>query len=61
MKFELSNIEVKRLKTWKTNHIKKCCPETFSVMFTPTGIGDYIEVICNKCKKSKNITDYSEW
>lgn len=33
----------------------------FSFTFTPTGLGNIIEVKCNACKKEEDITNIDYW
>ena len=34
---------------------------TFSIIFTPTGIGNIIGVKCNSCGEEIDLTDYDTW
>ena len=64
MSFELNDIESARYKRWTQNHEKVCPPNrgtTYSVTFTPNGIGVGVSIKCSKCGKSKDITDYDCW
>lgn len=36
-------------------------PSQFDYTFTPTGIGDGVDIRCNYCGEVEDITDYSEW
>lgn len=63
--FTLSLEETKRAEAWKKRHLKnKICKNVratggtfrsaiggaFTYMFTPTGVGVFVEIKCNDCK-----------
>ena len=68
IKFELNEKEEKRYHKFvkkRRNEAKKIDKNlvnkiSFTICFTPTGIGDVIEVICSD-GITKNITDYGSW
>ncbi len=72
MNFSLNEQECKEWKQFYEKH-KDCCSKLlgkdsystiggeFSFRFTPTGLGDLIEIQCNSCKETKDITDVSNW
>lgn len=57
--YQLSTLEHLRYEKFCFEH--RDCGGPVSVKFTPTGIGDEVKVICEKCKLSTNITDVSSW
>jgi hypothetical protein len=62
--FALNKDEESKMNRWITTHSKKCQllpQQAYSIVFTPTGIGDNVHVKCPHCKKEKDITDYSSW
>lgn len=62
MNFELSKKEKEEADKFIEEH-KKCDSKftTFSYIFTPTGIGYNVEIRCNSCRKTLDITDYTTW
>jgi hypothetical protein len=56
MQFTLLPNEVKRLNEWGHRN----CPGCLTYKFTPTGIGDVIEVSC-PCGETVDLTDYASW
>lgn len=62
MKFEISEIELLKLKEFQKN-IKKEYGfyGTYAYTFIPTGIGNSIEVKSYLSGKAINITDYESW
>lgn len=62
--FELSQKEVIRISLWHKEH--KCkvwrgvANMSTSYVFTPTGIGTCVEIVCT-CGERKDITDYENW
>ena len=60
--FDLNETETRRYNLWTNRHYKACKTRGgWVVKFTLTGIGNGIDVICTKCKKSKDLTDYKSW
>lgn len=33
----------------------------FSFKIHPTGIGTAVEIVCNQCKRKKDVTEYESW
>lgn len=62
MKFELNEKQVTKLNEWK-EAIKVVFGEygNYKFTFTPTGIGDGVEVYSDLAKKSISLTDYDSW
>lgn len=68
LKFTLLEKERQRLEWWLEDHYSRCpfynkdeCRSgTLTFCFTPTGVGDAIEVRC-QCGSKVNITDYESW
>ena len=61
-KFQLNEVEQKRLKEFQEKvkkKKKKYGLYTFS--FTPTGIGYAVEVMSHETLETINITDYDSW
>lgn len=67
MKFELLDKEVKRANKFMNSQKKKrdnyvgAIGGAFSYKFTPTGIGDIVQIIDNITKETLDITDYGSW
>jgi len=62
LNLSLNELETKRYYAWTNRHYKACKPKGgWVVKFTLTGLGNGIDVICPKCKKAKDLTDYSCW
>lgn len=59
--YTLLTAERKDADRWKKRHRKNCPAANFRYYFKETGIGTYVEIHCTKCRKNKNITDYSSW
>ena len=62
MIFKISPSEFKKLKEWQ-EHIKGVYGEygKYTYSFTPTGIGNNIEVFSWTANLKLNITDYASW
>lgn len=65
MKFEFNEKELDEYNKFVKKH-KKCKFNSsiggkITVKFTGTGLGDIIEVCCNSCGQTKDITDISNW
>ena len=65
MKFELNEKELDEYNEFIKKH-KKCKFNSsiggkITIKFTPTGLGNIIEVCCNDCGKHKYITDINNW
>ena len=67
--FKLKEVEEKRADDFKQWH-KRCRPKPhytlrqyapFKYIFTPTGIGSSVDIVCPYCGKVKNITDVDSW
>lgn len=67
--FKLNEVEEKRANDFKQWH-KRCRPKPhhalrqyapFKYIFTPTGIGSSVDIVCPYCGKVKNITDFDSW
>ena len=67
--FTLNEVEEKRANDFKQWH-KRCRPKSnnplkqyapFKYIFTPTGIGNGVDIVCPYCGKVKNITDVDTW
>lgn len=72
MKFELSEIENAKFKTWNEAHLLEfhsgkhpysgAIGGRVTFHFTLTSLGCICQVSCGHCKKSDfDITDYSKW
>ena len=60
--FTLSKVECDRYDAFWRKHNKKC--KTSKIVITVdhgNGIAQVTKVKCPKCKKTKDITDYSSW
>lgn len=62
MKFELTDAQVVKLKEWQEK-IKDLFGEygSYTYSFTPTGIGDGVEVWSNLTKTTLDLTDVDTW
>lgn len=62
MKFEISEKQLEKLKVWQ-EAVKTVYGEhgEYKYTFTPTGIGDCIEVYSSKAKASIDLTDIDDW
>ena len=62
MLFELDTLETQRVVRFIKDH-KECdmCNSKFTYSITPTGIGNVIEIKCNRCGKIKDVTNYDNW
>ena len=65
MKFELNEKEFGEYNEFIKKH-KNCKFNSsvggkITIKFTPTGLGNIIEVCCNDCGKHKYITDIDNW
>lgn len=64
--YKLSDIENEMANTFKELH-KKCRPKgrevyaPYSYIFTPTGIGVAVKIVCPYCGENKDITDVGCW
>ena len=64
--FTLSKSEEEKARVFRIKHVKTCRHETaigglFQYIFTPTSIGQAVEIKCVGCKKTKDLTDYKTW
>ena len=71
----MANYELNKVEQEKANEFikwhKKCRPNKgvdhlrqyvpFKYLFTPTGIGNAVEIICPYCGKKRDITDVDSW
>ena len=63
MKFELTENQVEKYMDWGKKHSKTCklppvcCGGTITFSFTPTGLGEGLEVKC-ACGEKIDLTDY---
>jgi len=61
MKFELSEKQLKKFNTWKKKQkvppMVAAIGGSYSFTFTPTGIGNFVEVKCNDNGKILNLTE----
>lgn len=62
MKFELDEDQLKKLKVWQAKIKKKHGQYgVFEYRFTPTGIGDCVEVYSKLTGKTIDLTDVDKW
>lgn len=61
IKFELDEVEVALAQEFMDLHSQTCQTPYYSYIFTPTGIGIGIKIVCNRCGKDTDITNYSNW
>jgi hypothetical protein len=59
--FRITGNEEKKLLKWQKRQEKKSGPTGYSYVFTTTGIGTKIEVVCHKTGQSIDLTDYERW
>lgn len=65
MEFKLNEKEEQNYKEFCKEH--RGCEFTstiggkISITFTPTGLGNIVEVECHACGETKDITDISNW
>jgi hypothetical protein len=63
-KYELDEVENKRANAFIKKHEKKCRKDKhllYSYVFTPTGIGIAVKIICPYCGEEKDITNVDCW
>lgn len=72
LKFELSDKQTEQWVKFQDKH-KNCCKKKtgrefaspsgggYSIIFTPTGIGDIVHFKCHFCGKEEDATDYDTW
>jgi hypothetical protein len=72
-RFELDDVETKRAKEFikEHNHFEEfrkmgkfgfsTLGQQFTYQITPGGLGNSVEIICDHCKESKNITNTDKW
>ena len=64
MKFEMNQNEVDAYRKWRKKHDETCVDKgsrrSLTFMFTPTGIGTGIEVLC-PCGEKVDVTDIDSW
>ena len=62
--FTLTDKQIEDFQKFRNEH-NECVDPTiggkFSFIFTPTGLGNIVEVQCNICKENKDITEYEYW
>ena len=64
MVFELNEVEEQKYREFTDAHYemhKGMKAFVVTTSFTPTGIGNHVEVECSICKAKKDITDYDCW
>lgn len=65
MEFKLNEKEEQNYKEFCKEHRECEFASTIggkiSITFTPTGLGNIVEVKCNACGETKDITDISNW
>jgi hypothetical protein len=69
--FHLSKVEIQKYEAWYIKHLdahRELAPDNAMIadlpvtfLFTNTGIGSVVEVRCNRCSKTVNISDYASW
>lgn len=66
--FEISGIELERIEEFKKKHIETCTKkqnltlgEYWTYSFIPTGLGKCIEIKCNLCGETEDVTDIDCW
>ena len=59
-KIKLTPTEQALFKKFQKKHYAKC-NSAVKLLISSSGIGQVTEVMCTKCSKIKNITDYSVW
>jgi hypothetical protein len=66
--FKPTQKESDKIDFWLKNHkcpllkvsLKKRASINYTISFTPTGLGDVVEVSCD-CKKKCDVTEYEGW
>lgn len=63
--FILTEKQLESFHNFRKNHNHNNNDSTiggkFSFIFTPTGLGNIIEIQCNICKEKIDLTDYDKW
>lgn len=69
--FSLNEVEAQKCEVWYIKHLdahRELAPDNEMIadlpvtfLFTNTGIGSVVEVRCNRCSKTVNISDYASW
>jgi hypothetical protein len=63
--FTLTNNQLENFQKFRNDHYHEGVDSTiggkFSFIFTPTGLGNIVEVQCNICKEKKDMTEYEYW
>ena len=66
--FEISGIELERIEEFKKKHRETCTKrqnltlgEYWTYSFMPTGLGTCVEIKCNLCGETKDVTDIDCW
>lgn len=62
MLFELDALETQRVVRFIKDH-KECDMHSGKITYsiTPTGIGNVVEIKCNRCGKVEDVTNYDNW
>ena len=61
MQVEFTEYENKKSDKFRIKHWTKCHSNCYYEINRYGGIGWNVVIICDECKKSKNITDVSSW
>ena len=66
--FEISGVELERIEEFKKKHRETCTKrqnltlgEYWTYSFIPTGLGTCVEIKCNLCGETKDVTDIDCW
>ena len=56
----LTKEEKRKIEEFQNEHYKKC-KGYYKFILTPTGLGTAIEIKCEKCGETLDVTDYDRW
>ena len=56
----LTREEKRKIEEFQNKHYKKCKGH-YKFILTPTGLGIVIEIKCEKCGETLDVTDYDRW
>ena len=56
----LTREEKRKIEEFQNKHYKKCKGH-YKFILTPTGLGTVIEIKCEKCSETLDVTDYDRW